>query len=60
MNEIPDTEAKESLLKGKTQYKWPPYPNEFRSAAFDIVNTIYFLLNKTQLGGLLYWAFHFS
>jgi len=47
VNEIPDTEAKESLPKGKTQYKWPPYPNEFRSAAFDIVNTIYFLLNKT-------------
>jgi hypothetical protein len=48
VNEIPDTEAKESLLKGKTKYKWPPYPNEFRSAAFDIVNTIYFLPNKTS------------
>jgi hypothetical protein len=34
--------AKEPLLKGKSQYIWPPCTNLFRSAAFDIENVISF------------------
>ncbi len=31
---------REPLQKGKAQYNWPPWTNEFRSAAFYIENLL--------------------
>jgi hypothetical protein len=39
--------VKETLLKGKAQYSWPPCTNLFRSAPFYIENIIY-IFNKTS------------
>jgi hypothetical protein len=39
-------QTRETLQKGKAQYRWPPSNNKFQSAAFDIANIIYFLQNK--------------
>jgi hypothetical protein len=36
----------EVLMNGKAYYSWPPYTNQFRSAAFYIANIIYFLQIK--------------
>ncbi len=56
-----DSETREALLKGKDQYRWPPYTNKFRSVAFYIRNIIYLIQNKVSYrGGQLYWALPFS
>ncbi len=34
---------RETLLKGKAQYSWPPWHSQFISGAFDFENIIYFL-----------------
>ncbi len=42
-----DSLAKETLLKGKALYSWPPNTNLYRSAPFYIENIIY-IFNKTS------------
>ncbi len=43
---------REPLLKGKVQSSLPPFTNQFRSAAFDYANIIYFLQKQaTQMKG---------
>jgi len=37
---------RESLLKGKSRYSWPPCTNKFWSDAFDIVKSTYFFTNQ--------------
>jgi hypothetical protein len=44
-----ENSTREPLLKGKTQYNWPPYTNKFRLAAFAIENIIYFLTKRATL-----------
>ncbi len=39
--------CRETLLKGKAKYSWPPCANLFSSAPFDIENIIY-IFNKTS------------
>ncbi len=39
--------TKETLLKGKVQYTWPPCTNLYKSAHFYIKNIIY-IFNKTS------------
>jgi hypothetical protein len=39
----------EPLLKGKIQYNWPPCTNLFKTAVFNIANTIYFLTSQAIL-----------
>jgi len=43
--------TKESLLKGKAQYSWPPAvtSTKFRSTASDTANIIYFLYKTSYL-----------
>jgi len=44
--------TREALMKGKSQYSWPPRPtctNQFRSADFDIANIIFFLTKRANL-----------
>ncbi len=38
--------CRESLLKGKDNYGWPPYTNYFRSAAFYYENTFFYFFTK--------------
>jgi hypothetical protein len=49
--------TRESSLKGKDQYSWPPRTNWFRSAAFNTEDIyVSFLQNKlSSRGGQLYW-----
>ncbi len=40
---------RESLLKGKDQYRWPPCTNLFRSAPFDNANVYFFTKQATLM-----------
>jgi hypothetical protein len=42
-------QTRETLLKGKVQYSWPPYTTYFRSAAFDVANITYFFTKQASL-----------
>ncbi len=41
--------GKHFLLKGKTQYSWPPCTNQFRLAALDIGKIIYIFTKQATL-----------
>ncbi len=41
--------SRESLLKGKDQYSWPPCTNKLRSAVFDNANIIYNFTKEAKL-----------
>ncbi len=43
---VPTASFRELLLKGKSQYSWPPSISYFILATFDIAYIIYFLENK--------------
>ncbi len=44
-----DRPAKESSLKGKTQYNWPPCTNQFRSAALVLQTLLTFFYKTSYL-----------
>ncbi len=46
---LPHGKGRESLLKGKAQYGWPPRPDQLRSVAFYIENIIYLCYKTSYL-----------
>ncbi len=41
--------SRESLLKGKFRYSWPPCTTQFISAAFDFENIMYLFTKQADL-----------
>jgi len=57
--------SREALLKGKTQYSWPPGTNYLRLAAFNIANNIFFydktnyIKEEVNCTGCVFTTLHF-